>query len=122
MTGNSPFILVVEDDPDLRECIETTLSSMHFSVSGAANGKEALEAIERRWPDLVLLDMKMPIMDGWAFARALDARGERPTIVVMTAAPDPAERAREVRAQGWLGKPFELRDLEGIVRRFVPDA
>jgi CheY-like chemotaxis protein len=112
-------ILVVDDDPDLREFLRLMLTSMGFEVTSAANGREALEDMEGHDPDLILLDMKMPVMDGWEFCRALEGRDARPPIVVLTAAPDPAGRAAEVHAEGWLGKPFEYADLEAIVRKFA---
>jgi len=112
-------ILVVDDDPDLREFLGLVLTSMGFEVTSAANGQEALDVMEGHDPDLILLDMKMPVMNGWEFCRALEGRDARPPIVVLTAAPDPACRAAEVHADGWLGKPFESADLEAIVRRFA---
>ena len=112
-------ILVVDDDPDLREFLRLMLTSMGFEVTSAANGQEALDDMECHDPDLILLDMKMPVMNGWEFCRALEGRDSRPPIVVLTAAPDPAGRAAEVQAEGWLGKPFEYADLEAIVRRFA---
>ena len=112
-------ILIVDDDPDLREFLRLMLTSMGFEVTSAANGQEALNDLEGHDPDLILLDMKMPVMDGWEFCRVLEGRDSRPPIVVLTAAPDPAGRAAEVHAEGWLGKPFEYADLEAIVRRFA---
>lgn len=112
-------ILIVDDDADMRECLQIMLTSMGFEVTNAANGEEALDDMEGHDPDLILLDMKMPVMDGWEFCRILEGRDSRPPIVVVTAAPDPAGRAAEVHAEGWLGKPFEYADLEAIVRRFA---
>ena len=112
-------ILLVDDDPDLRECLQIMLTSMGFEVTSAANGQEALDEMEGHDPDLILLDMKMPVMNGWEFCRAVDGRDACPPIVVLTAAPDPAARAAEAHADGWLGKPFEYADLEAIVRRFA---
>src|SRR4030095_14678048 len=111
--------LVVDDDPDLREFLQLMLTSMGFQVTSAANGQEALDVMEGHDPDLILLDMKMPVMDGWEFCRVLEGRDARPPIVVLTAAPDPAARAAEVHAEGWLGKPFEYADLEAIVHKFA---
>jgi len=116
---NAGGILVVDDDPDLREFLRLMLTSMGFEVTSAANGQEALDDMEGHDPDLILLDMKMPVMNGWEFCRALEGRDTHPPIVVLTAAPDPAGRAAEVHADGWLGKPFECADLEAIVRRFA---
>jgi len=112
-------ILVVDDDPDLREFLRLTLTSMGFEVTSAANGREALDVLEGYDPDLILLDMKMPVMDGWEFSRALEARDTHPPVVVLTAAPDPAARAAEVHSDGWLGKPFENEELEATVRKFA---
>ena len=112
-------ILIVDDDPDMRECLQIMLTSMGFEVTNAANGQEALDDMDGHDPDLILLDMKMPVMDGWEFCRILEGRDSRPPIVVVTAAPDPAGRAAEVHAEGWLGKPFEYADLEAIVRKFA---
>jgi len=112
-------ILIVDDDPDLREFLRLMLTSMGFEVISAANGQEALDVLEGRNPDLILLDMKMPVMNGWEFCRAVDGRDACPPIVVLTAAPDPAARAAEAHADGWLGKPFEYEDLEATVRRFA---
>ena len=112
-------ILVVDDDPDLRQFLQLMLTSMGFEVTTAANGQEALDVLESHDPDLILLDMKMPVMDGWEFSRALETRDARPPIVVLTAAPDPAARAAEVHADGWLGKPFENEELEATVRKFA---
>ena len=116
---NTGGILVVDDDSDLREFLQIMLTSMGFEVTSAANGQEALDVMGGHNPDLILLDMKMPVMNGWEFCRALEGRDARPFIVVLTAAPDPAARAAEVHADGWLGKPFEYADLETIVRRFA---
>jgi CheY-like chemotaxis protein len=112
-------ILVVDDDPDLREFLRLMLTSMGFEVTSAANGQEALDDMEGHEPDLILLDMKMPVMNGWEFCRALEGCDARPPIVVLTAAPDPGARAAEVHAEGWLGKPFEYADLEATVCRFA---
>jgi urea transport system substrate-binding protein len=112
-------ILVVDDDADLREFLRLMLTSMGFEVTSVANGREALDVMDGHHPDLILLDMKMPVMNGWEFCRALEGRDARPPIVVLTAAPDPAARAAEACADGWLGKPFEYEELEATVRRFA---
>src|SRR5262245_31720681 len=99
-----PLLLVVDDDQDLRDLMQELLTAYGSEVITAANGQDALHQLSQREPDLILLDMKMPIMDGWEFCRALDQRGPHPPVVVMTAAQNPAERASSVRAAGWLGK------------------
>ncbi len=102
-------VLLVEDDEDLRFLVADELEQHHYVVTQAANGLEALEAIEHEWPSVILLDMRMPLMDGWRFVSELRKRyGRVAPLVVMTAATDARERALSVDANGWLAKPFEL--------------
>ena len=68
-------ILVVDDDPSIVSTVSEILDFEGYPVQTAANGAEALRAIERMQPSLVLLDMRMPVMDGWGFANALRERG-----------------------------------------------
>ena len=82
-----------------------------YPVATAPNGAEALAAVARDRPGLVLLDMRMPILDGWGFARALKERNITLPILVMTAAQDSENWAREVGAAGYLAKPFDLTEL-----------
>jgi CheY-like chemotaxis protein len=118
-----PYVLIVEDDADLRTLIEALVGLLEVDTATAENGAVALAAIELRRPDLVLLDMKMPVMDGWQFCRVLAERNGGPIpIIVMTAAADPAERAAEVNAQAWIGKPFDTDELLARVKAFLPKA
>ncbi len=115
-----PRILVVEDDEDLRELLRLCLEMDGFSVSTSANGKEALDAVRRERPDAIVLDMWMPVMNGWRFCRELEARGERTApILVMTAAAGAERLAAEVDADAWLGKPFEPPVLSEKLRGLV---
>lgn len=121
MNDLAPLLLLVDDDEDLREMLGSILDTAGFRILLAAHGGEALELIERRHPDLVLLDMRMPVMDGWELCRILDDRGDRPPIVVVTAAADPAARAAEVHAEAWVAKPFDIDQIEATVRRVLAD-
>ena len=113
-----PPVLVVDDDPLIRSSVSDILDLEGYPVTTASNGEEALEQVERARPSLVLLDMRMPIMDGWGFAGALDQRGIDVPILVMTAAQSAETWAREVGAEGYLAKPFELLDLLDAVERY----
>lgn len=105
-------VLVVEDDPALRGVLELTLADAGFRVITAENGREALERVAEEMPGVILLDMKMPGMNGWEFASVFRSRYDRMApIVVVTAAQDARQRAQEVDAEGYLGKPFDLEDL-----------
>ena len=114
--GSRP-ILVVDDDSSIRETVSEVLNMEGYRVQTARNGLEALRAIEDRAPRLVLLDMRMPLLDGWGFARALRERGLDLPIVVMTAARDARRWAQEIGARGYLAKPFELGDLLSAVEQ-----
>jgi CheY-like chemotaxis protein len=113
-------VLVVDDDATIRQFIEMALSDQGYRVLTAENGQEALEIILRSRPGLILLDMRMPVMDGWGFAEAYRAAPPpHVPIVVLTAARDAEASAREIAADAWLAKPFDLRDLLGLIQRFA---
>jgi CheY-like chemotaxis protein len=115
MSG-SRRLLVVEDDASIREMIELVLDSEGYEVVTATDGAEALALLGQKRPDLILLDMKMPGMDGWEFARYYAVLPDpKPPIVVVTAAPDAARRAAEIGADGHLAKPFGIDDLLQVV-------
>ena len=110
-------VLVVDDDPAIVGTVEGILEDEGYTVSTAANGNQALAEIEQHEPGLVLLDMRMPVLDGWGFAAELKRRGWRLPIVVMTAAQDARRWATDIGADGWLAKPFDLDNLLEIVQQ-----
>jgi CheY-like chemotaxis protein len=113
-------VLLVEDDVDLVALVSLLLQEDGYCVKIAGNGREALAAVEHGIPDLILLDMKMPIMGGPEFARELEVRhGRQAPIVVLTAAADAHRRAAEVGADAWIGKPFDPGALLSTVRRYT---
>jgi CheY-like chemotaxis protein len=105
-------VLVVDDEADIRATVADALAEEGYAVVVAENGADALKLAQSFQPQVILLDMKMPVMDGWAFARAY-RRMPPPhgRIVVFTAAADAARRAAEANADGMLAKPFVLDDL-----------
>lgn len=119
MTEPSRPILVVDDDPSILMTLAEFLDIEGYPVETAQNGAEALASIEQKEPALVLLDMRMPVLDGWGFVEALHSSGRRLPILVMTAARDAQEWAREVNAVGFLAKPFDLIDVLDAVERVV---
>jgi CheY-like chemotaxis protein len=112
-------ILVVDDDPSILDVVTMTLEFEGYTAQTALDGAEALEVIERGKPALVLLDMRMPGMDGWTFARELRSRGLDIPIVVMTAAQDARRWAEEIGADAYVEKPFELSKLIGTVSELL---
>ena len=116
--GQHGTVLVVDDDTSILDTVSSILSGEGYDVVSASSGQEALEAVARKLPLLILLDMRMPVMDGWAVARALRGRGITVPIIVMTAAESARRWADEVGAEGYLAKPFGLDDLLATVERF----
>lgn len=114
-------VLIVDDEADIRATVAAMLEIEGYSVAEAANGADALVAIEHDPPDIILLDMRMPILDGWGFAAELRRRNHVIPIVVMTAARDAAHWAAEVAAATFVAKPFGYDDLLAAVELASPD-
>ncbi|MBV8717917.1 MAG: response regulator [Chloroflexi bacterium] len=112
-------ILVVDDDLTILISVAELLELEGYAVATAANGAEALEMTGSLRPGLVLLDMRMPVLDGWAYARAVRDQGLQPPIVIMTAAHDARRWADEIGADGFIAKPFEADALIAAVERIV---
>jgi len=111
-------ILVVDDEPVVRALLRAALAPAGSRVVEAVDGSEALEVAWREQPDVVLLDMRMPRMDGWRFAQALRESGLQVPVVVMTAAADARRWAAEIGAVGLVEKPFAMSELIGAVERY----
>ena len=102
-------ILVVDDDPNIRQVLAFALRDEGYAVDEAPDGRTALERVAREHPDVIILDMKMPRMDGWEFARRYRERHDhRAAIVVLTAAQDARRRALDIGAESCIAKPFDL--------------
>ncbi len=112
-------VLIVDDDPAIVSAVADVLRMEGYEVDTAGNGAAALTRVEDALPGLVLLDMRMPVLDGWGFARALRERGVRVPTVIMTAAHDAAVWASEIGADGYLPKPFQIQELLDVVARHV---
>ena len=114
-------VLVVDDDPDMVEVMETVLNDAGYETRAACNGRQALDVVAARMPALILLDMLMPLMNGWQFAREFHARyGAGAPIVVATAAEHVHSRGDAIDAADVLPKPFEVSDLLRVVARYMP--
>ncbi|NBD10905.1 MULTISPECIES: response regulator [Corallococcus] len=113
------MVLVVDDDPDILEALSEILEAEGFEIRRARNGKEALERLEPDPPHLILLDLMMPVMDGWEFAQRM--RQKQPSVasiplIVLSADRNVGSKAKDIGAVGHLAKPFELNDLLSMVR------
>ncbi len=117
-------ILIVEDQPDIRELIRMTLEIEDYDVHEAAQGADAIQLVSRVQPDLMLVDVMMPGgMDGYEVCRRVraDARFKRTKIVMLTARDSAADRAAGMRAGAtdYLAKPFSPRQLLAVVNKVL---
>jgi DNA-binding response OmpR family regulator len=105
-------VLLVEDDPDVRELLEFILRSEGYDTITAVNGTRALEELHRRRPDVIVLDLMMPEMDGWTFRRRQleDASVADVPVICITAVHDPNQAAAEMNAP-CLQKPVDIEEL-----------
>jgi DNA-binding response OmpR family regulator len=109
---------IVEDDEDLREMMAHLLTLEGFEAATAANGREALDYLQTSRPEVILLDLMMPVMDGWEFRRQQQADPNlAPVPVIVLSALDQA-RASNVDAAAFLKKPLDFDHLLDLVRAY----
>ena len=121
--AREPSVLVVDDEPDAAEFVRDALRTEGFRAMVARDGRQALELVKRRRPDLVVLDIMMPEMSGFEVLEAL--RGDRTMaglpVLVLTArgGKDDAARGLALGARRYMSKPVDVKDLIAEVRRHV---
>jgi len=119
-------LLVVDDDPDVRDSLRRALGYAGYTVATAVNGADALASVSRSPVDLIILDVLMPMLDGFDTCRALRERGNATPVIVLTArdAVDDRVAGLEAGADDYLVKPFALRELlarvNALLRRAQP--
>ena len=124
----SASVLVVDDEPPIRRMLERTLTAEGYGVSGARDGGSALAAVERSVPDLLVLDVGLPGLDGLGVCRRLRSKGLSMPILLLTARDAIADRVNglDAGADDYLVKPFAVEELlaraRALLRRgVVPD-
>jgi CheY-like chemotaxis protein len=110
-------VLVVDDDAAIRQAVAALLEDDGYVVDQAANGLEALARLDQHLPKVVLLDMRMPLMDGWSVAGEIRERNLDVNVVAMTATHNARLWADQIGAPNYLGKPFEPDELLQLVDR-----
>ena len=123
MARGSPHcpVLIVEDDEDLREMMAQLLTLEGFQAAAVANGREALDYLHQSdKPDVILLDLMMPVMDGWQFRHAQleDPQISRIPVVVLSAMTNLRSRGDELHAAECLAKPVDVDYLLEAVSRY----
>lgn len=120
MEGGLPRILIVEDEPTLAQALRYNLEREGYRVTLASQGQEALDAFHLRHPDLVILDLILPDMDGLEVCRALRRHSSVP-ILILTARGEETDRVvgLELGADDYMVKPFSMRELVARVRALL---
>ena len=116
-------VLVVEDEEDLRDIARFTLEGAGFEVIGAVNGVEGVAKAEAERPDLVLMDIQMPLLDGYEATRrikALSGMQRTPVVAVSSfAMKGDEEKARAAGCDAYVTKPYSPKQLLALVRQFL---
>ena len=110
-------VLLVDDEPDILLMLRMSFEDEGHDVVMAADGKMGLEKLDEHRPDVVILDMMMPVVDGWGFLEGRADLGMATPVVVVSAKSDPehAKRALELGAVEYITKPFDLDRLIAVV-------
>ena len=110
-------VLIADDNPDILILLRTNLRAAGYESLEAGNGQIALERMAEDRPDVVLLDLMMPVLDGWGVLEALRGNTEAPPVIVVSASDSSAnvERARELGVAAYVTKPFNLPALVQLV-------
>jgi two-component system, sensor histidine kinase len=115
-------VLLVDDDREILDATSQVLRDWGYAVDEAPDGETALTLARAARPDLMLIDLMMPVMDGWTLIRRLREEKVAPgvPVVIFSADRDAPERARQLAAEAALCKPFELQELQDVVERLIP--
>jgi len=117
-------VLLTDDNPDMIELVQLVLANSGYQLLTAGDGAKAVEICLAAQPDLVLMDLRMPTLDGFEATRELRARGFKNPIIVLTAseAEDDRRLAEEAGCDGYIIKTLEMENVEKEIDRFLAEA
>jgi CheY-like chemotaxis protein len=115
-----PLVLIVDDEAEVREIVGLLLKD-NYEILFARNGRQALEVVSRRSPDLILTDIQMPSVNGWDTIQKIRGMGTSMPIIVITGYPEGSDQSRadEFGVVEYLVKPFSLLHLRGLIREYT---
>jgi DNA-binding response OmpR family regulator len=122
MINKNKKILVVDDDSHIRQLVKDNLKEENYEVFTANDGLSAMDLIDRVKPDLIILDVMMPDMDGWEVCKTVRDRGENTKIIMLTARSTSRDQMigrRILKADEYLTKPFDIEELLLQTRRLL---
>ncbi len=118
-----PRLLIVEDDPDLRRILSLLLGSRGYETATAENGAAGFEALQGDLPDCVILDLMMPVMDGFELLKRIRtvSRTSRLPVLILTASEDERHRLKSTQylADAYANKPYNVDELVAILGRLL---
>ena len=128
MDENLQKILVIEDDSNIRELVMWNLAEEGYTCISAADGKEGLDAVRNESPDLILLDLMLPYLDGFELIKVMRLEGIETPVIMLTAKNEEADKVigLEFGADDYITKPFSVRELKArikaVLRRYKTEA
>ncbi len=118
VNGTMKRVLIVDDYPQIVMILERKLRRHGYAVLTATSAHEGLEKARREQPDVIVLDIRMPDMDGFEFLRRIRASADIP-VIACSGSPEFADRSLESGAKAFLGKPFDMERLQGLLEEFT---
>lgn len=119
-SASRPRVLVIDDDDAVCEILREALTDEGYAVATVPHGAAALDMVRHHQPAVIILDLRMPIMDGWSFAEQYRRRADpAASLILLSATKDIEESARRIGAAAFISKPFELTDVVSKIERCI---
>jgi CheY-like chemotaxis protein len=119
-SASRPRVLVIDDDDTVCEILREALTDEGYAVATVPHGAAALELVKHHQPAVIILDLRMPIMDGWSFVEQYRRQATpAASVILLSAIRYLEESARRIGAVGYISKPFELTDVVSRIERCI---